>query len=94
MKSEQIEFHSMRLCGGLSLMLIPNREVQISMVDAKDILPDVIRSNDEFIEFIKDELHITIYRSGGMLFYHFVDVDAAKKNAQEIVHMLQCTTEE
>jgi hypothetical protein len=83
------KYHSITLCGGKSMMLSPTEKLSIPMEDACGILNDaVLRSSKDMIEFMYEDVKLTIYANGSIMFYHFTDFDTACAYADEIIGML------
>jgi hypothetical protein len=83
------KYHSITLCGGKSMMLSPTEKLSIPMEDAGGILNDaVLRSSKDMIEFMYEDVKLTIYANGSIMFYHFTDFDTACAYADEIIGML------
>ncbi len=83
------KYHSITLCGGKSMMLSPTEKLSIPMEDACGILKDaVLRSSKDMIEFMYEDVKLTIYANGSIMFYHFTDFDTACAYADEIIGVL------
>ena len=70
------------------MMLNPSERLSIPMEDACEILKDVLRSSKDMIEFMYNDVKITIYPNGSIMFYHFTDFDTACQYADEIIGLL------
>ena len=80
------KYHTIMLCGGQSMMLNPSVRPTISMDDACEILKDsVLRSSKDMIEFMYDDVKLTLYTNGSLMFYHFIDLEKATEYADEVL---------
>jgi hypothetical protein len=88
MAPDELKFHAIGLCGGKSLMLSPEAKYAVSMSEAANCLPAVIRSMSELIEFDYKGVRLTLYRTGSLMFYHMNVFETACCYAAEIYAML------
>ncbi len=45
---------------------------------------DIIKPGTALMKFMWEGIEVTLYRNGGMVFYHFEDQEAAERHATEI----------
>lgn len=80
-----MKFHITMLCGGQSMMLTPSDTYKIDLDSIKEKLPGVIKSSKDMLEFMYKGIKITLYTSGSVFFYHFIDKEKAFVYAEEIL---------
>ncbi|WP_026069007.1 hypothetical protein [Methanomassiliicoccus luminyensis] len=68
------------------MMLTPRTKIAVDMAHAADVLKDISNKTTEMlVQFDWKGVQITLYRSGSMHFYHFIDVPLGKRYAEEIL---------
>ena len=72
----------LRLCGGFSVMIRPDRDMDLDLLSLKGIVPDKV--SKAMMKFRWQGIEVTMYPSGGLIFYHFEDQDASERYAHEI----------
>ena len=72
----------LRLCGGFSVMVRPDEDLDIDL-DSVDCF-DTFSRGHALMKFMWDGIEVTLYRSGGLIFYHFEDQEKAGEYALEI----------
>lgn len=77
------------LCGGQSMMLAPSEKPSIDMGYATEILKDsVLRSSEDMIEFMYNDVKLTLYPNGSIMFYYFTDLEVASAYATEVTSLV------
>lgn len=80
-----MKFHVTMLCGGKSMMLTPSESVTVNLKEAEKKVSDVVKCSSEMLEFMYHDIKITLYTSGNVFFYHFIDRPKAFEYAEEIL---------
>lgn len=83
-----MKFHVTMLCGGKSMMLTPSEAVAVDLTEAEKRVTDVVKSSSEMLEFMYHDIKVTIYTSGNVFFYHFIDKPKAFEYAEEILKLV------
>ena len=84
-----MRYQTTMLCGGNSMMLTPSEHPAFDMTDAAGMLGDsVLRASKDMVEFTHDDVKITLYPNGSLMFYHFTDMTAARLYADDILGRL------
>ena len=77
------------LCGGKSMMLAPLTPYDIDLLHSADVLGHcVLRSSEEMLEFMYEDIKLTLYRNGNLMFYHYTDIEHGYKIADMVLGML------
>ena len=80
-----VRYFTTMLCGGKSMMLTPSVKPVFAMDDAQKVLGDsVLRASEDMIEFMYNDVKLTLYTNGSLMFYHFIDLEKATEYADEI----------
>ncbi len=82
-----MRFAMIRLCGGASAMLTPDRKIAIDLGKCNAI-GDIIASNAEYIQFMWKGVRVTLYSNGSILFYHFIDEEKSRGYASDILRTI------
>jgi hypothetical protein len=72
----------LRLCGGFSVMVRPDEDMDLDL-ESVDCF-DTISSGHALMKFMWEGIEVTLYRNGGLIFYHFEDQETAGGYALEI----------
>ena len=72
----------LRLCGGFSVMIRPDTDMDLDLKSLKGIVPDSV--SKAMMKFHWEGIEVTMYSSGGLIFYHFEDQELAEEYAQRI----------
>ena len=72
----------LRLCGGFSVMIRPDKDMDLDLPSLEGAVPDKVSKG--MMKFHWHGVEITMYPSGGLIFYHFEDQDLAERYAHEI----------
>ena len=73
----------LRLCGGFSVMIRPDEDMGLDL-EKVDCFDDVISRGKSLMKFRWNGVEVTLYRDGGLIFYHFEDQEIAERYAAEI----------
>ena len=80
-----MRYHVTMLCGGESMMLSPAERPKIDMISAPGRLDSVLRANKDMVEFMYNDIKLTLYPNGSVMFYHFTDLEVAERYAGEVI---------
>lgn len=86
-----MRFSITRLCGGKALMVSSNTDLGLDMVKSANLLSDIgeIKENDELmIVMTWNEMEVTIYPQGKVMFHPLSDRETAVKYATELLGIL------
>lgn len=72
----------LRLCGGFSVMIRPEKDMDLDLFSLHGIDADSV--SKAMMKFHWEGIEVTMYSSGGLIFYHFEDQDTAERYALEI----------
>jgi len=80
-----LKYGAVMMCEGKSLMLTPAEIVDIDMDAVEELHPLVSRFENEFVKIIWEDVPVTIYSNGSMLFYHLAEKTIAECYAIDIL---------
>ena len=80
-----LKYGAVRMCEGKSLMLTPAEIVDIDMDLVGEMYPLLSRFENDFVKIDWENVPVTIYSNGSMLFYHLTDKDVAERYAIDIL---------
>ena len=72
----------LRLCGGFSVMIRPDTDMDLDLLSLRGFEPDSV--SKAMMKFRWEGIDVTMYSSGGLIFYHFEDQGLAEEYAQRI----------
>ena len=72
----------LRLCGGFSVMIRPDTDMDLDLPSLKGI--DAESVSKAMMKFHWNGVETTMYNSGGLIFYHFEDQELAETYAKQI----------
>lgn len=72
----------LRLCGGFSVMIRPDRDMDLDLMSLKAI--DAVSVSKAMMKFRWEGIEVTMYSSGGLIFYHFEDQEKSEIYAHQI----------
>ena len=85
-----MRYHVTMLCGGESMMLSPSERPHLDTDAVSDILGDaVLRSSEDMVEFMYNDVKLTLYPNGSMMFYHFTDLDTATSYMEGVMEKVK-----
>ena len=71
------------------MMLAPLTPYDIDLLRSADVLDHcVLRSSEEMLEFMYEDIRITLYRNGNLMFYHYTDIEQGYMIADMVLGML------
>ena len=76
----------LRLCGGFSVMIRPDRDLSLDL-SGIDCFDTFYRGN-ALMKFRWEGGEVTLYRNGGLIFYHLEDQELAGRYAADIYSRL------
>ena len=87
-----MKFDTTRLCGGLAIMASPLEECSLNMETARSVLSSVgkIKEGDDLMIVMSwNEMEVTVYQQGKIMFHPLADKAAAVKYANQILNMVK-----
>ena len=71
------------------MMLAPLAPYDIDLSRSADVLGlCVLRSSEEMLEFMYEDIRLTLYRNGNLMFYHYTDIEQGYMIADMVLGML------
>lgn len=71
------------------MMLVPSVKYDLDLKAASELLDfTMIRCCDEMIEFLHDDIKLTLYSNGSLMFYHFIDIERGYSIADEVLETI------
>ena len=67
------------------MMLSPSERLKIDTEAASVKFDSVIRANKDMVEFMYNDVKLTLYPNGSVMFYHFTDLEAARGYTDEVI---------
>ena len=87
-ESGMMRYHITMLCGGQSMMLSPSERSKFDTLKVSEIIGDrVLRATKDMVEFMYNDVKLTLYPNSSIMFYHFTDLDVAHTYADEVLEM-------
>ena len=87
-----MKFDTTRLCGGLAIMASPLEECSLNMTSARNVLAAMgtIKESDELmIVLLWNEMEVTVYPQGKIMFHPLADKAVAVRYANEILNKIK-----
>lgn len=76
----------LRLCGGFSVMIRPDRDMGLDLSTIHCF--DTFHHGTALMKFRWEGIEVTLYRDGGLIFYHYEDQETAERYARQIWSMI------
>ena len=70
------------------MMLSPSERSKFDTLEVSRILGDrVLRATKEMVEFMYNDVKLTLYPNSSIMFYHFTDLEVAYTYADEVLEI-------
>jgi len=86
-----MKFSIARLCGGKALMVSPDTDLQIDIKNAASVLSGigVIKEKDDLMIIMSwNDMEVTVYTQGKIMFHPLSDRDTAVKHASYLIGIM------